>query len=156
MGILFPEMLADEMSLKPGPCNVGRGHCLGAWTLEFLEEVIALEPGPWTKFRDGRHALRMFRRPRHPNVVLFHGAAPLPETFEFALVMERVQGVTLDVLAALPPRGLDSRHCCKIILDFYCALVSLRSMAPQLVHGTPKIPMPLLRPHGIGASMSSC
>jgi hypothetical protein len=94
MGILFPGILADKMSLKPGPCNVGRGPCPGARTLGFLEEVIALEPGPWTKFRDARHALRMFRRPRHPNVVLFHGDAPLPETFEFALVMERVQGVT--------------------------------------------------------------
>ena len=92
----------------------------------------------------------------HPNIVLFHGAAPLPEIFDFALVMERVQGGTLDVLAVPPPHGLDCRHCCKIILDFCCALVYLRSMALQLVHGTPKIPMPLLRPHGFGAARSCC
>ncbi len=90
-----------------------------------------------------------------PKIVLFHGAAPLPETFDFALVMERVQGVTLDVLAVTPPHGLDCRQRCKIIKDFCCALAYLRSQEPQLVHGTPKIPMPLLRLHKIGASMSS-
>ena len=70
--------------------------------------------------------------------------------------MERVQGVTLDVLAVPPPHGLDCRQRCKIIKDFCCALVYLRSKEPQLVQSTPKIPMPLLRPHGFGAARSSC
>jgi hypothetical protein len=33
----------------------------------------------------------MLRRLRHPNLVMVHGAAPLPETFDLALVMERRQ-----------------------------------------------------------------
>ena len=37
------------------------------------------------------HALHMLRRLRHPNLVMVHGAAPLPETFDLALVMERRQ-----------------------------------------------------------------
>ncbi len=76
--------------------------------------------------------------------------------FDFALVMECVWGVALDVLAVSPPHGLDCRQFCKIIKNFRCELVYLRSKAPQVVHCTPKIPMPLLRPLRVGASMSSC
>ena len=49
------------------------------------------------------------------------------------------------VVEVSPPHGLDCRQRCKIIKDFCCALAYLRSQEPQLVHGTPKIPMPLLR-----------
>ncbi len=63
--------------------------------------------------------------------------------------------VTLDVLAVPPPHGLDGRQRCKFIKDFCCALVYLHSQVPQVVHGASEIPVPLLRPHGIGVSISS-
>ena len=76
--------------------------------------------------------------------------------FELSLALERVQGGTLDVRAVPPPHGLDWRQRCKIIKDFCCALVYWHLQEPQLVHGVTEVPMPLLRPHGIGVSMSSC
>ena len=55
---------ADEGAYAMGCCG---GHCPEARALDFVG-------------RDGRYALRMFRRLRHPDIVLFHGAAPLRET----------------------------------------------------------------------------
>ncbi len=46
--------------------------------------------------------LCMFRRLRHPNIVLFYGAARLPGTYELMLSMKHVEGVSLFRLA-LPP-----------------------------------------------------
>ena len=47
-------------------------------------------------------------------------------------------------------------HELKAQQDFCCALVYLQSQVPQLVHGASEIPVPLLRQHGIGVSMTSC
>ena len=73
-----------------------------------------------------------------------------------SIVADFCNDMTLDVLAVPPPHGLDWRQRSKIIKDFCCALVYWHSQEPQLVHGVTEVPMPLLRPHGIGVSMSSC
>ena len=118
--------------------------------------VIALKPGPWICWTRWPLCVAHVPATASPRHRIVSWSRTVERDFDFALVMERVQGVTLDVLAVPPPHGLDFKQRCKIIKDFCWALVYLRSKKPQVVHGTPKIPMPLVRPHGIGAPMSSC
>jgi hypothetical protein len=65
----------------------------------------------------------------------------VPGTYDVTLVLEHVQGVSLDLLTAPPPHGLQTRQCCKIVNDYCCAFVC-RSRARSTV--TSKIPLPLL------------
>ena len=66
---------------------------------------------------------------------LFYVPVLVPGTYDVTLVLEHVQGVRLDLLAAPPPHGLKTRQCCKIVNDYCCAFVYLHSQEPQLVHG---------------------
>ena len=79
----------------------------------------------------------------------------VPGTYGVTLVLEHVQGVRLDLLAAPPPHGLKTRQCCKIVNDYYCAFFSCIRRSRSRSTVTSKIPMPLLSSRQ-GVSMSSC
>ncbi len=71
----------------------------------------------------------MFRRLCHPT--LLYVPMLVPGTYDVTLVLEHVQGVRLDLLAAPPPHGLETRQCCKLVNDCCCEFVYLCSQEPQ-------------------------
>mmetsp|Transcript_142123 Transcript_142123/g.441963 ORF Transcript_142123/g.441963 Transcript_142123/m.441963 type:complete len:427 (+) Transcript_142123:1-1281(+) len=82
--------------------------------------------------------VRILRRLRHPNIVLFHGASVAEETNEVSLVLELVQGVTLfqAVLQGdLQHQPLSSRDKLRALVDTCRALCYLHSRMPAVLHG---------------------
>jgi len=79
--------------------------------------------------------LRMLRRLRHPNIILFYGACMFPDIQDLALVMECVRGIRLDRVALPPPHAPSTAQRCKLADDVCCALLYLHTQKPQLVHG---------------------
>jgi len=78
------------------------------------------------------YELRIFRRLRHPNVVLFYGACL---TEEPVLVMERVRGTPLDQFVQPVPAGPAAADRMKLARDTCCALMYLHAQRPIIVHG---------------------
>lgn len=79
--------------------------------------------------------LRILRHIRHSNLVLMYGACVDLESQDFALVLERIEGVALDALLRGPDsRSLESIHRQTILLDVCCALRYLHSQTPCVVH----------------------
>lgn len=79
--------------------------------------------------------LRVLRRVRHPNIVLYHGAFMFKDCgFPLiALVFELIVGSSLDKYLATNRVPIVARH--KIMLDVCCALRYLHSHDPLVCHG---------------------
>eukprot|EP00811_Abedinium_folium_P033706 NODE_664_length_2853_cov_13.797506.p1 GENE.NODE_664_length_2853_cov_13.797506~~NODE_664_length_2853_cov_13.797506.p1 ORF type:complete len:850 (-),score=127.35 NODE_664_length_2853_cov_13.797506:228-2777(-) len=79
--------------------------------------------------------LRVLRRVRHPNIVLFYGAHIDPNSGEIALVLEYIPGLQLTkhLASQTPPVCPDSRL--DLLLDICCALRYLHGQHPPVVHG---------------------
>ncbi|CAE8593912.1 unnamed protein product [Polarella glacialis] len=80
--------------------------------------------------------LRMLRRLRHPNIVLFYGAAIEPDLGVLALVSEFVDGTTLQsavISRAQPALGVPERWW--ILLDISKALRFMHCQMPAILHG---------------------
>mmetsp|Transcript_66676 Transcript_66676/g.159396 ORF Transcript_66676/g.159396 Transcript_66676/m.159396 type:complete len:1017 (-) Transcript_66676:57-3107(-) len=78
--------------------------------------------------------LRILRRIRHPNIVLFHGACIDLEMGDLALVFEWVKGVPLGNFIDVQGPASKSLSL-QLILDLACALRYLHSQSPPIVHG---------------------
>jgi len=79
--------------------------------------------------------LRMLRRMRHPNIVLFYGACIDTATMDIMLVLEYVRGPTVTRILTEHPEALNSLDRCKILSDCCCALRYLHGSHPVVVHG---------------------
>ncbi|CAE8711377.1 unnamed protein product [Polarella glacialis] len=80
--------------------------------------------------------LRMLRRLRHPNIVLFYGAVIQPDLGVVALVSEFVDGTTLQSAATAiwpTPMALPERWW--ILLDISKALRFMHGQMPEILHG---------------------
>ncbi|CAE8715376.1 unnamed protein product [Polarella glacialis] len=80
--------------------------------------------------------LRILRRLRHPNVVLFYGAVIQPDLGVVALVSEFVDGTTLQSAATSkgqPALGMPERWW--ILLDISKALRFMHGQMPEILHG---------------------
>lgn len=95
------------------------------------------------------HELRMLRRLRHPNIVLFYGACVVPETEDLLLVLEHVRGTTLSAFVRRPPEDPPAGVRCKLADDVCCALRYLH--AQQVVHGDVKDRNALVEQQGLGS-----
>eukprot|EP00446_Apocalathium_sp_SHHI-4_P056974 CAMPEP_0177292458 /NCGR_PEP_ID=MMETSP0368-20130122/187_1 /TAXON_ID=447022 ORGANISM="Scrippsiella hangoei-like, Strain SHHI-4" /NCGR_SAMPLE_ID=MMETSP0368 /ASSEMBLY_ACC=CAM_ASM_000363 /LENGTH=710 /DNA_ID=CAMNT_0018750093 /DNA_START=1 /DNA_END=2133 /DNA_ORIENTATION=- len=95
------------------------------------------------------HELRMLRRLRHPNIVLFYGACVVPETEDLLLVLEHVRGTTLSAFVRPPPEDPPAGVRCKLADDVCCALRYLH--ARQVVHGDVKDRNALVERQGLGS-----
>jgi len=81
--------------------------------------------------------LRILRRLRHPNIVMFFGACIDSKSAEIALVFEQLQGQLLQCFIEVPPGRPGSRGRHQIILDVSSALRYLHTASPCIVHGDP-------------------
>ena len=79
--------------------------------------------------------LQIFRKLRHPNIVLFFGACIDASSGEIALVHEQLHGKTLQDFICVPPALPDTRRRHHLILDVCSALRYLHSHQPCIVHG---------------------
>eukprot|EP00443_Scrippsiella_acuminata_P037050 CAMPEP_0115182346 /NCGR_PEP_ID=MMETSP0270-20121206/7898_1 /TAXON_ID=71861 /ORGANISM="Scrippsiella trochoidea, Strain CCMP3099" /LENGTH=684 /DNA_ID=CAMNT_0002595395 /DNA_START=61 /DNA_END=2115 /DNA_ORIENTATION=+ len=84
--------------------------------------------------------LRIFRRLRHPNLVLFLGACIAPGRAELILVLECVHGKPLDTFVAPPPSDPSTRDRFSVADGVACGLTYLHAQHPQIVHGDLKGP----------------
>jgi len=75
--------------------------------------------------------IRLLRRLRHPNIVLFHGAVFLDRNTSFGLVLECVDGVELNACFS----QLSKSGCLRVCLDLSRALQYLHAQDPPIVHG---------------------
>jgi serine/threonine protein kinase len=90
--------------------------------------------------------LRVLRRVRHPNVVLFFGACLTPATGELVLVLERLRGLTFKSVALRRPSPSDVHIRYKTLCDVVGALRFLHAQLPQIVHGDLKPSNVLVQP----------
>eukprot|EP00443_Scrippsiella_acuminata_P130964 CAMPEP_0115681346 /NCGR_PEP_ID=MMETSP0272-20121206/57276_1 /TAXON_ID=71861 /ORGANISM="Scrippsiella trochoidea, Strain CCMP3099" /LENGTH=564 /DNA_ID=CAMNT_0003120657 /DNA_START=130 /DNA_END=1821 /DNA_ORIENTATION=+ len=79
--------------------------------------------------------LRIFRRLRHPNIILFLGACISPRHGELMIVMECVHGMPLSDVVAPPPCDPSTHDRFTLAHGVACGLVYLHSQHPQIVHG---------------------
>lgn len=77
--------------------------------------------------------VRVLRHVRHNNIVLFHGACIDPSRQAFALVIELVDGVRLDVYINNHAPPALARY--SILQDICCALRYMHERSPSIVHG---------------------
>jgi len=75
--------------------------------------------------------IRLLRRLRHPNIVLFHGAVFFDRNTSFGLVLEYVDGVCLNACMS----RLSKACCLRVCLDLSRALTHLHAQDPPIVHG---------------------
>ncbi|CAK0837684.1 unnamed protein product [Prorocentrum cordatum] len=88
--------------------------------------------------------LRVLRRVRHPNIVLFYGAVLDQLNHDMALVLEFVDGVSVrsfvrggrrddgDGSGPAPPSAMERSQ---VLVDVACALQYLHSRTPAIAHG---------------------
>jgi len=94
------------------------------------EEMTAL-PG----FSDICNELALLRHLRHPNLVAFHGACVEPEKVRLALVLELVQGTSLDKYVCDPQKPPTPVGQSQLLNGICCAMLYLHSRNPAVVHG---------------------
>jgi len=75
--------------------------------------------------------IRLLRRLRHPNIVLFHGAVFFDGNTCFGLVLEYVDG--LELMSCV--NSLSNMSCLCVCLDLSRALQYLHAQDPPIVHG---------------------
>lgn len=90
--------------------------------------------------------LRVLRRLRHPNIVIFHGALIDVPRREMALLLELVAGKTLNVFIKMPVTGDPDRYYS--LLGISRALHYLHGHSPAIIHGD-------LKPNNIIVEKSS-
>mmetsp|Transcript_97034 Transcript_97034/g.312711 ORF Transcript_97034/g.312711 Transcript_97034/m.312711 type:complete len:872 (+) Transcript_97034:85-2700(+) len=81
--------------------------------------------------------LRILRRCRHPNLVLFHGAVLDVQRFRIGLVLEMIDGCDLNTWVNVED-GQVSAFQYRVILGLCRALWYLHSQSPAVVHGDVK------------------
>ena len=85
---------------------------------------------------------RVLRHVRHPNIVLFHGAVIDPSKHDIQIVLEKVEGETLEAFAACSPDpadpGLGAAEKICVGKGICRALVYLHAQVPSIVHGDMK------------------
>eukprot|EP00442_Polarella_glacialis_P036466 CAMPEP_0115166640 /NCGR_PEP_ID=MMETSP0227-20121206/74229_1 /TAXON_ID=89957 /ORGANISM="Polarella glacialis, Strain CCMP 1383" /LENGTH=377 /DNA_ID=CAMNT_0002579183 /DNA_START=243 /DNA_END=1374 /DNA_ORIENTATION=+ len=92
--------------------------------------------------------LRMLRRLRHPNIVLFHGALIDPEDGYLALVSEVVDGPTLEhAVRRESPALLSDAARWRVLLDVSKALRFMHAQEPAVLHGDLKGSNVMLEQH---------
>ncbi|CAK0877033.1 unnamed protein product [Prorocentrum cordatum] len=88
--------------------------------------------------------LRVLRRIRHPNIVLFYGAALDQKNHDLALVLELVDGVSVRSLVrggrrdegdGVGPARPSAMERSQVLVDVACALQYLHSRTPAIAHG---------------------
>jgi serine/threonine protein kinase len=79
--------------------------------------------------------IRILRRCRHPNLVLFHGVSIADNKSQLALVFDKVPGATLRSFIREPPCGPNALERHRLVLDICEALRYLHGQDPQVVHG---------------------
>mmetsp|Transcript_40224 Transcript_40224/g.93125 ORF Transcript_40224/g.93125 Transcript_40224/m.93125 type:complete len:770 (-) Transcript_40224:17-2326(-) len=77
--------------------------------------------------------LRLLRITKHPNIVIFYGAFVCPDYGELALVLEKMEGPTLDCFILSGDVGDEQKA--PILLDMGNAVQYLHSLRPGIVHG---------------------
>jgi len=75
--------------------------------------------------------IRLLRRLRHPNIVLFHGAVFFDRNTSFGLVLEYVDGVELNACVS----RLSKTNCVWVCVDLSRALQYLHAQDPPIIHG---------------------
>jgi len=133
----------EELTLKPagqievlGVGGFGAvivGSCLGTP----VAIKILRRTGHLNSLADIGNELRVLRKLRHPNIVLFHGACLAFQSGDMVVVLERVIGETLEAFmrggAEDGPPGSAAR--CEVLLGTCRALMYLHSRQPRVVHG---------------------
>jgi len=76
--------------------------------------------------------LRILRHIRHPHVVVAYGALVNPQQHQLSLVMEFVEGDSLDKFMLQMPGTLAR---IQVMIGVCCALVYLHTRRPRIVHG---------------------
>jgi len=97
--------------------------------------IASNDPVCGQTFTSIAHELRMFRRLRHPNIVLCYGACIVPKSCEVLLVLEYVRGTRLGVFIAPPPSAPSTADRLQLVSGICCALRYLHSQKPSIVHG---------------------
>lgn len=128
----------SEVCVPLPVCILGRGS-FGVVSAAMLHgQAVAVKTLPRGAEDESRVAallneLRVLRRVRHPNVVLFFGCLVEPGMGSIALVYDLIRGLQLDqAVVRLQPSRL-SRF--RIIYDISSALRYLHSQDPPIVHG---------------------
>jgi len=108
-----------------GMVMIGRFHGspVAIKTLKFEQERF---------FRSIGNELRILRRLRHPNIVLFHGACMNESSMDMALVLEYCSGVPLNDFVQ-PECSRSERYEC--LLGVCRAFRYLHTRSPTVVHG---------------------
>lgn len=78
--------------------------------------------------------MRILRRIRHPNIVLFYGACIDPLMLTVSLVLEQVDGKRLDLFRASMHQA-SVAHCRHIVNSICCAISYMHGQCPAIVHG---------------------
>jgi len=95
--------------------------------------------------------LRIFRRLRHPNIVLFYGACVDPASSEIILVLEYVRGKCLnEAIKGVSSNKAEVVRRCGLANDICCALAYLHSQTPAIIHGDIKDSNILVEQFSIG------
>jgi len=141
---LQEQWLIDASELEIRPEILGKGSFGRITTAVYHGTPVAVKAAiaPEERGEEGAvlnqlNELKILRRLRHPNIVLFHGAALDPEGTNLWLVLERLQGVTLEaaVLAGGSQQALCPHDAIRLLLDICRALAYLHSRHPSVVHG---------------------
>eukprot|EP00445_Apocalathium_hangoei_P079451 CAMPEP_0204172898 /NCGR_PEP_ID=MMETSP0361-20130328/44500_1 /ASSEMBLY_ACC=CAM_ASM_000343 /TAXON_ID=268821 /ORGANISM="Scrippsiella Hangoei, Strain SHTV-5" /LENGTH=580 /DNA_ID=CAMNT_0051131065 /DNA_START=34 /DNA_END=1776 /DNA_ORIENTATION=- len=155
--------LIPTSDLRPLPGSLlGRGGFGIVVAAEYHGATVALKvpclrSGEADMGRESRsdvaNELRIFRRLRHPNILLFYGACISPNNGELCLVLEYVHGKPLRKLGAeLQLRPVERGA---VAADIGSALRYLHAQAPAIVHGDIKDSniMVQLLPSGVCAKL---
>eukprot|EP00928_Gymnodinium_smaydae_P013419 TRINITY_DN14891_c0_g2_i1.p1 TRINITY_DN14891_c0_g2~~TRINITY_DN14891_c0_g2_i1.p1 ORF type:complete len:766 (-),score=51.31 TRINITY_DN14891_c0_g2_i1:129-2426(-) len=126
---------ADELSLKEGVALGfgGFGMVLSGF---FHSSPVAIKIHARAQvsksLADIGNELRILRKLRHPNIVLFHGACLSLSPYDIALVMEMVQGEAMHKFVKRRP---PDRDVMSALIGISRALLYLHTRKPVIVHG---------------------
>jgi len=112
----------------------GARYCGSRAVVKFQKDAVFLDAKATHDYlASASNELRVMRRLRHPNIVLFHGAWLANKTI--ATVLEEIRGQTLTefVRQQLNPRWQEA-----MMLDTCSAIWYLHAQVPSIVHGDVK------------------
>jgi serine/threonine protein kinase len=121
---------------------VGGLFCAKPVAVKISKEMDTLISG--RKIVDISNEVRVLRRVRHPNIVLFHGAYVDPQQCDFALVLERVTSCLLsryilehklDEHSSTSSDSMTENRLRQLSSGICQALIYLHSRKPAIVHG---------------------
>eukprot|EP00930_Biecheleria_cincta_P074699 TRINITY_DN6191_c0_g2_i1.p1 TRINITY_DN6191_c0_g2~~TRINITY_DN6191_c0_g2_i1.p1 ORF type:complete len:698 (+),score=79.36 TRINITY_DN6191_c0_g2_i1:91-2184(+) len=130
--LLLPGDVDFSNSRMLGEGGFGSVVAAALWGTEVAVKVAKQHRG--SALADTANELRVFRRLRHPNMVLFYGVLIDPQELTLNLVFELVSGVTLDEYLQHPyDRSIQS--CWRVLKGISVALRFMHSQYPVIVHG---------------------